>query len=94
MTETQALIDFLDDKINDVRDALSKEIQSVALSFKEYQRPSASCMNMFVTWGWFRLLVISTVAGFIIVFAVIGTLHTGDDVAHAVPNAVTQGLPH
>ena len=92
MSEEQRLIDFLDAKIDDVRDSVREDLRVLTEKVERHLAQPEKCAarfeEKFVSKSKFRLLLAAIGAGFLVVFTLISILHSPSEVAARLPQAI------
>lgn len=96
MTGNETLIEFLDAKINQVRDSLSTDINNLSVKVDAYLVQPKECRDYFdchyVRKTIFNITMIVVTGAFIVVFSLMSNLHGKNAVADNLPGAITDGL--
>ena len=88
LDEVERLVDFLDEKINLLRDDLKSDIKSLSEQVKELAQQPVICEKRFASRTALRHLTMAAAAGFVFLLIMNATLHSARAVVEAAPKAV------
>jgi len=92
MSEEQRLIDFLDAKIDDVRDSVRQDLRVLTEKVESHLAQPEKCAarfeERFVSKKNFRLYLFLISVGFIVLLSLDAALHSPHEVVDEIPSAI------